>query len=166
MSEDQRMTEDASTNWHTLSSNQVLQQLNVAENGLTSAEAQKRIETFGQNQLEEAPRPGFLSLLWDQLKDFVVMLLIVAAVISIALGEGIDAAAIIAIVALNAILGIVQERRAEEALAALKKLAAPEAHVLQRGPERLDHMPRQVAQAGVHDRGVLALKQPDPADVG
>ncbi len=133
MSEDQRMTEDASTNWHTLSSNQVLQQLNVAENGLTSAEAQKRIETFGQNQLEEAPRPGFLSLLWDQLKDFVVMLLIVAAVISIALGEGIDAAAIIAIVVLNAILGIVQERRAEEALAALKKLAAPEAHVLRDG---------------------------------
>jgi Ca2+-transporting ATPase len=133
MSEDQRMTEDASTNWHTLSSNQVLTQLNVAEHGLTSQEAQKRIETYGQNQLVEAPRPGFLSLLWDQLKDFVVMLLIVAAAISIALGEGIDAAAIIAIVVLNAILGIVQERRAEEALEALKKLAAPEAHVLRDG---------------------------------
>jgi Ca2+-transporting ATPase len=120
-------------NWHTLSSHEVLQQLGVAENGLTIEESQKRLEQFGYNQLTEAPRPGFLALLWDQLKDFVVMLLIVASAISILLGETIDAAAIMAIVVLNAVLGIVQERRAEEALAALKKLAAPEAHVLRDG---------------------------------
>ncbi|HEY3313539.1 MAG TPA: cation-translocating P-type ATPase [Anaerolineales bacterium] len=119
--------------WHTLSSHEVLKTLNVAENGLTSDEAKRRLEEYGPNQLTEAPRPGFLSQLWDQLKDFVVMLLIVASIISIFLGEMVDAAAIMSIVVLNAVLGIVQERRAEEALAALKKLAAPEAHVLRDG---------------------------------
>jgi P-type Ca2+ transporter type 2C len=125
--------QEKAQNWHTLSSHEVLQQLDVAEDGLTSEEAKKRIEQVGYNQLTEAPRPGFLTLLWDQLKDFVVMLLIVASVISIFLGEIVDAAAIMTIVVLNAMLGIVQERRAEEALAALKKLAAPEAHVLRNG---------------------------------
>jgi len=120
-------------NWHTLSSREVLTNLNVAENGLSMAEAKQRLEQYGYNQLTEAPRPGFLSLLWDQLKDFVVMLLIIASVISILLGEVVDAAAIMAIVVLNAVLGIVQELRAEEALNALKKLAAPEAHVMRDG---------------------------------
>lgn len=123
----------AQSNWHTLSSREVLQNLGVAENGLTSAEAQSRLEQFGPNQLSEALRPGFLAMLWDQLKDFVVMLLIAASIISVFLGEIVDAAAIMSIVVLNAVLGIVQERRAEEALAALKKLAAPEAHVLRDG---------------------------------
>lgn len=131
-------------NWHTLSSKDVLERLKVAEQGLTSEEAKKRLEQYGPNQLTEAPRPGFLALLWEQISDFVVMLLIVAAIISALIGWGeyvktgstaefIDAGAIIAIVILNATLGIIQERRAEEALAALKKLAAPEAHVLRDG---------------------------------
>ena len=120
-------------NWHTLSSNEVLESLGVAGQGLSTAEAQKRLDQYGPNQLTEASRPGFLALLWAQLKDFVVMLLIIASVISIFLGEMVDAAAIMAIVVLNAILGIVQEQRAEQALAALKKLAAPEAHVLRDG---------------------------------
>lgn len=130
--------------WHTLSPQDVLQRLGVAEQGLTSAEAQKRLEQYGPNQLTEAPRPGFLALLWEQISDFVVMLLIVAAIISAIIGwseyvktgstaEFIEAGAIVAIVVLNATLGIIQERRAEEALAALKKLAAPEAHILRNG---------------------------------
>lgn len=131
-------------NWHTLSSKEVLERLKVAEQGLTSEEAKNRLEQYGPNQLTEAPRPGFLALLWEQISDFVVMLLIVAAIVSALIGWGeyvktgstaefIDAGAIIAIVILNATLGIIQERRAEEALAALKKLAAPEAHVLRDG---------------------------------
>ncbi len=119
--------------WHALSTQEVLEHLKVHEGGLSSAEAAERLAQYGPNQLTEAPRPGFLQLLWGQFNNFIVMLLIAAAVISAVLGEWIDASAIMAIVILNAILGIVQERRAEESLAALKKLAAPEAHVMRDG---------------------------------
>jgi Ca2+-transporting ATPase len=133
MSNEQVARPEESPNWHTLSSNEVLKHLGVAENGLTSDEAKKRIDQYGLNQLTEAPRSGFLAMLWDQLKDFVVMLLIIASIISVLLGETIDAVVIMSIVVLNSTLGIIQERRAEEALAALKKLAAPEAHILRDG---------------------------------
>jgi Ca2+-transporting ATPase len=119
--------------WHALTTEEVLEHLKVRENGLSDTEATERMAQYGPNQLTEAPRPGFLRLLWEQFNNFIVMLLIVASIVSALLGEWVDASAIIAIVLLNAILGIVQERRAEEALAALKKLAAPEARVLRDG---------------------------------
>ncbi len=119
--------------WHALETQEVLDHLEVQENGLTSEEAQKRLEVHGPNQLQEAPRPTFLKTLWEQLNNFVVILLIVASFISALLGDYVEAAAIMAIVVLNAVLGIVQERRAEEALAALKKLASPDAQVMRDG---------------------------------
>jgi Ca2+-transporting ATPase len=130
--------------WHSLTPEQVLEDLKVEANGLTSTEAAERLREYGPNQLAEKPRPGFLSMLWDQINSFVVWLLIAAAIISALIGwneyrhsgetaEFIEAGAILAIVVLNATLGIIQERRAEAALSALKKLAAPEAHVLRDG---------------------------------
>ncbi len=119
--------------WHTLKTEQVLNHFEVQDNGLTSDEAKKRLEQYGPNQLKESPRPTFLHMLWEQLNNFVVILLIIASVISALLGDYVEAAAIMAIVVLNAVLGIVQERRAEEALAALKKLAAPDAQVIRDG---------------------------------
>jgi Ca2+-transporting ATPase len=119
--------------WHALSAEEVLEYFKVRENGLTSAEAKDRQLNYGLNRLSEASRPGFLHLLWEQFNNFIVILLIAAALISSLLGEWIDASAILAIVVLNAVLGIIQERRAEEALAALQKLAAPDAHVLRDG---------------------------------
>ena len=119
--------------WHALETKEVLDHLRVQGNGLTSEEAKRRLEQYGPNQLKEAPRPTFLQMLWEQLNNFVVILLIVASVISALLGDYVEAAAIMAIVVLNAVLGIVQERRAEEALAALKKLAAPDAQVIRDG---------------------------------
>jgi Ca2+-transporting ATPase len=119
--------------WHALGVEEVLGHLSVEKNGLTTEEAKKRLEHYGPNQLKEAPRPTFLQMLWEQLNNFVVILLIVASVISALLGDYVEAAAIMAIVVLNAVLGIVQERRAEEALAALKKLAAPDAQVMRDG---------------------------------
>jgi len=119
--------------WHTLSPEQVLKHFEVRDNGLTTEEAKKRLAEYGPNQLKEAPRPSFLQTLWEQLNNFVVILLIIASVISALLGDYVEAAAIMAIVVLNAVLGIVQERRAEEALAALKKLAAPDAQVMRDG---------------------------------
>ncbi len=122
--------------WYALKAEDVLKHLEVKNEGLSSAEVEKRLEIYGPNQLKEAPRPGFLALLWAQLNNFVVILLIVASVISALLGDYVEAAAIMAIVVLNSVLGIVQEQRAEQALAALKKLAAPDAQVLRDGARR------------------------------
>ncbi|MBI3167276.1 MAG: cation-translocating P-type ATPase [Chloroflexi bacterium] len=122
--------ESTQKEFHALTAEETLRHLEVHEEGLSSTEAEKRLEHYGQNQLHEAPRAGFLAMLWDQLNNFVVILLIVASVISALLGDYVEAIAIMAIVVLNAVLGIVQEQRAEQALAALKKLAAPEAQVL------------------------------------
>jgi Ca2+-transporting ATPase len=118
-------------NWHTLTPEQTLKQLATpAEQGLTSQEAARRLEVYGLNQLAEAPGVTFWRMLVDQFNNFVVIMLIVAAVISAVLGDWEEAAAILAIVILNAMLGVIQERRAEQALAALKKLATPDAQVV------------------------------------
>ena len=119
--------------WHALQLDEVLRDLRVHDEGLTSEEASERLHRYGHNELDEAARAGFWVMLWEQLNNFVVILLIVASLLSALLGEWIDASAILAIVVLNTVLGIVQEQRAEEALAALKRLAAPEAHVLREG---------------------------------
>jgi Ca2+-transporting ATPase len=114
------------------------------DHGLTTAQATQRLEQFGPNELRERPRPTFLALLLEQFSSFVVLFLIAAAVLSFIIGiqeytqhsdptEFVEAGAILAIVLLNAILGIIQERRAEAAFAALRKLAAPEARVLRDG---------------------------------
>ena len=121
------------TPWHALNIEEVLRDLQVHENGLTAREVSRRLRRHGPNQLQEAPRPSVWITLWEQLNNFVVILLIVSSLISALLGEWIDALAILSIVVLNTVLGIVQERRAEQALAALKQLAAPEAHVLRDG---------------------------------
>jgi len=120
--------------WHAIPIDEVLKKLQVnAHDGLTSSQAARLLDELGPNQLEEAPRPTFWQMLWDQLNNFVVIMLIIASIISAVLGDYVEAAAIMAIVILNAILGIVQEGRAEEALAALQKLAAPDAQVIRDG---------------------------------
>ena len=66
--------------WHALTAEEVLEHLKVHENGLSDSEAAERMAQYGPNQLTEAPRPGFLRLLWEQFNNFIVMLLIVAAI--------------------------------------------------------------------------------------
>jgi Ca2+-transporting ATPase len=127
----EKRTEDQA--WHALPVEDVLRHLEVQEDGLRADQAARRLGQYGSNQLQEAPRPTFWHMLWEQLNNFVVILLIVASIISALLGDYVEAAAIMAIVVLNAVLGIIQEQRAEEALAALKKLAAPDAQVLRDG---------------------------------
>jgi Ca2+-transporting ATPase len=125
--------------WHALNAHETIRRLRTPlETGLTTEEAKRRLAQFGPNQLAEPKRRTFLQMVIGQLNNFVVILLIVAAVISgvISLSQGeplVDSAAIIAIVILNAVLGVIQESRAEQALAALRQLAAPEALVLRDG---------------------------------
>jgi Ca2+-transporting ATPase len=127
-------TRQPQLDWHALTPEETLHQLATPpDSGLTSEEAARRLERYGPNQLEEAPGITFWQMLFDQFNNFVVILLIVAAIISAVLGDWEEAAAIMAIVVLNATLGVIQERRAEQALAALKKLATPEAQVVRDG---------------------------------
>jgi Ca2+-transporting ATPase len=120
--------------WHALEVSDVLPALGTSpDRGLTTDEAARRLARYGHNELAEKPRPGFWKMLLGQLSSFIVIVLIVAGVISAILGDYIEAGAILAIVVLNAVLGVVQERRAEEALAALRRMAAPEAQVIRDG---------------------------------
>ncbi len=129
-----RDTIEKRAEWHARSVEEALAGLEVdPQKGLTTEEARRRLARVGPNELAERPRPGFWRMLLDQFNSFLVLILIAAALISLALGEMEEAIAIMAIVLLNAILGVIQERRAEEALAALKKMAAPDARVLRDG---------------------------------
>jgi len=103
------------------------------DGGLSQEEARDRLLKYGANELTEKPRPGFLALLWDQFNNYLVIILIIAAVIALLLGEYVDSIAIMCIVVLNAVIGVVQESKAEQALAALKKMAAPNAQVIRDG---------------------------------
>jgi Ca2+-transporting ATPase len=120
--------------WHTIERQDACRLLVTSpDDGLSSSEAERRLSQHGPNELQEAPRPGLWQLILEQFNNFIVLLLIGAAIVSAVLGEEIEAGAIAAIVLLNAILGVLQERRAEEALAALRKLAAPDALAIRGG---------------------------------
>jgi Ca2+-transporting ATPase len=101
--------------------------------GLSTEEVKKRITQYGYNELEEGEKQSALLLFFSQFKDFMVLVLLAATLISGLLGEYIDAIAIIAIVLINGILGFYQERRAEKSLQALKELSAPQVSVLRNG---------------------------------
>ncbi len=120
--------------WHAINSAKVISTLEVdREQGLSAAEVENRITSYGKNELQEAPPTSIWVKIYEQFANFLVILLLVAAVISAVLGDWVEAAAIMTIVLLNAALGVVQESRAEEALAALKKMASPDANVLREG---------------------------------
>jgi len=122
------------SDWYRLDSNEVQVRLETdAERGLTQAEAQRRLSTYGSNELIERGLKRPWQILWEQLKATMVVILIVAAVISALLGDYKDAVAILAIVVLNALLGFRQEYQAERAMAALKKLAVPTVRVRRDG---------------------------------
>ena len=138
MKEDQtnidNIIDQMDSSWHTMGGSEVANELDVSrEKGLSDLEANLRLENYGNNELMEAPPTSIWLMIYEQFANFVVILLLVAAVISAVLGDWVEAAAIMIIVLLNAVLGVVQEQRAEEALAALKKMASPDANVLRDG---------------------------------
>src|SRR3989338_2062264 len=112
---------------------EIYKELNSSENGLSSEEARKRLVAFGKNEIEEAKRISPARIFFSQFNSFIVYILIAAKIIAAFLGEIVDAIVIFVILILNAILGFVQEYRAEKAIEALKKLTAPKAKVLRDG---------------------------------
>src|SRR5213593_3525084 len=149
--------------WHALRAEAVLQRLDSSPLGLTSREAAQRLSRFGPNELVQTAKVSPLRILLSQFIDVLVIVLIIAAIISATLGllqgesaDLYDAVLIIVIVIMNAILGFVQEYRAERSLEALKSLAAPKAHVLREGgivavPSR-ELVPGDVAVLSAGDR--------------
>jgi Ca2+-transporting ATPase len=148
--------------WHSQPVESVARKLATnPEAGLSAEEAARRLDQHGPNELRESPPTPLWKRILEQLNNFVVILLIVASVISALLGEWVDAAAIMAIVLLNTVIGVVQESRAEESLAALKKMAAPTATVI-RGGSRVTIASRELVPG---DIVVLEAGNFVPADV-
>jgi len=107
------------------------------EEGLKRNEAKSRLGQYGLNLLKEAKRVSPWMIFFRQFNDFIIWVLIAAAIISGFLKEPVDALAIVAIVAINAALGFIQEYRAEKSLAALKKLSSPDSKVIRSGTRTL-----------------------------
>jgi P-type Ca2+ transporter type 2C len=122
------------TTWWHLATDEVARKLETdAKAGLTAAVAAEKLQALGPNELQEKKGRGPLAIFLDQFKSLMIGVLIAAALVSGFLKEWVDAVAILAIVFLNAILGLVQEFRAEKSLAALKRLSAPSAKVIRDG---------------------------------
>lgn len=112
---------------------EALSEMKSSPAGITSEEAGARLRSFGPNELAEKKRKTAFRMLLDQFSDFMILILIAAALISGFIGEASDTVAIVVIVLLNAALGFSQEYRAEKAMAALKKMAAAHATVIRKG---------------------------------
>ena len=119
--------------WHQKDINNVIEELKSSLQGISSEDAVRRLEEYGPNELKEKAKKTPLMMFFDQFKDFMIMVLIAAAVISGFIGELSDTIAIIVIVVINAVIGFIQEYRAEKAMAALKKMAAPFATAIRNG---------------------------------
>lgn len=111
----------------------VRRDLNGEQDFLTNEEVKRRQEKFGFNELAEGKKKSGLQIFLEQYKDFLVLILIVSAVVSLFLGETESAAVILLVITMNAILGTVQTIKAENSLESLKQLAAPEAKVVRNG---------------------------------
>lgn len=123
-----------SDNWYQLSVGDTSEELQVnPQKGLSELEAAQRIEKFGLNELIDRGGRSIWSILWAQLTDVMVLVLFAAALISLLVSDWKDAVAIFAIVLINTIIGLVQEYRAEQAMAALKQMASPNVKVRRNG---------------------------------
>ena len=119
--------------WYCIEADEALRRLEGSADGLTMSEAKRRLDEHGPNAIPESRHRSLPAMLLGQFTDFMILVLLAAALISGLIGEPVDTIAILVIVLLNALIGTVQEFRAERAVAALREMAAPEATVLRDG---------------------------------
>jgi Ca2+-transporting ATPase len=124
---------DGAQRWHQMAVLEVYTALQSTPQGLAGVEAQERLAAVGPNILTEGKRRTAVRMFFEQFTDFMILVLLVAAIISGLIGEAKDTIAIAVIVILNAVIGFIQEYRAERAIAALKAMAAPTATALRDG---------------------------------
>lgn len=126
-----------SNNAHAQNLQQVYQQLGSSAEGLSDAQAAERLRQYGYNELRAKPPKSIAAMLKEQIFDPMVLILVGAAAVSFALGELAEAGVIFTIVIVNALIGIVQEKKAQSALEALRSMSAPNARVLRQGEESI-----------------------------
>ena len=122
-------------NYYTLKISEAIKSLGSSEKGLTEEEAKQRLEKYGINEIEKRKRITPLHIFLRQFTSFIVIILLAAIVISLLVGERLDAVVISIILILNGIFGFVQEYKAEKAIEALRKLTALKAKVIRNGKE-------------------------------
>ncbi|WP_455364568.1 calcium-transporting P-type ATPase, PMR1-type [[Eubacterium] cellulosolvens] len=146
------MTEQA---WHAMTIYETFKRLDSSKKGLDDTAIQKRLKEYGPNELQAAVKISPVRLLIEQFKEFLIVILIGATLVSLLVGEIVDAIVIFIIVILSAVLGFIQEYRAEKALEALKRMAAPTATVLRKGEEK------KIAARGIVPGDILIINVGD-----
>ena len=134
------MEEQQRRPWHAMSYEEVEKVLDTSEEGLSDAEAAARLARYGKNNLRQNKQKSIWKMIWEQLTDVMVIILIIAAVFSLVMyfvdGEGLaESIVIFVVIILNATIGVIQEKKAANALEALKNMTAPTARVLRQGEE-------------------------------
>lgn len=133
--------DESSSNWHTMEAEAVLDQLETSEDGLSEKEAKERLSSTGPNALPSAGKRGPVKRFIVQFHNILIYVLIVAAAVTIVLGHWLDAGVILGVVVINAIIGFIQEGKAEKALESLKEMLSPTAKVIRDGNE--DEIPAE-----------------------
>ena len=128
--------------WHAMSYQETEEVLNTCEDGLSDEEAAKRLEKYGKNVLREVKPKSIWKMILEQISDIMVIILFIAMIFSLVMyfidGEGLpEAIVIFCVIVLNAAVGVIQEKKAADALEALKKMTAPNARVLRNGEESI-----------------------------
>ncbi len=120
-------------NWHLLPLSEITQLLNTTPSGIDDITASERLCEHGKNQIEDKKKKTIVQMVLSQLSDFMILILIAAAIISGIIGDLTDTIIILAIIIINAVVGFIQEYRAEKAMEALKNMAANHARILREG---------------------------------
>ena len=123
--------------WYAQSIKEVIEQLETNKEGLTESEAEKRLKEYGKNELRQVKAKSVWKMLAEQLTDPMILVLIAACILSFVMHEMVEGAVIVFIVALNAIISVVQEKKAQSSLEALRKMSSPTARVKREGKEEL-----------------------------
>ncbi len=129
--------ENQKESWHSMPIDEILKKLNTTEDGLSDKEAEERLKKYGYNELNNKKRKTILELIWKEIVDPMILILIGASLLSFILNEWVEGFVILFIVFVNTIISVVQERKAEASIEALKNMSAPSARVFRQGEDSL-----------------------------
>lgn len=121
------------TDWHSLGADDVGERLHASVDGLTAEDAQRRLVEHGPNELRRGPRRTWRHRLWDQIVNPLILVLVAAGAVTAVLGHFVDAGVIFGVVVINAVVGMLQEGKAEKALESIRQMLSPSAVVLRDG---------------------------------